>query len=88
MSKTKFTPEPWLLKETSSGGILVERGYLLTGIPKYSNQILPIEDGYLISVAPELYRELEKLVNILEALGHYIDTKSASKVLAKARGEK
>ena len=40
----------------------------------------------LIEAAPDLYNELKKLVNTLDALGHYVDIDSAKTILEKVKG--
>ena len=80
-SIARHTPGPWKIKESANGGAIVERAKNL------SNQILPIEDAFLIAAAPELLEALKTCSNALASLGGKAgeyEVKKAKQAIAKA----
>ena len=77
------TPGPWKLKECMGGGAIIERAANL------SNQILPIEDAYLIAAAPELLEALKAFVdmNPINEKEMFIAVTNAKLAIAKAEGK-
>lgn len=93
--ETKFTPGPWewnLIERDSSwpGLYSAEEHQPLTfGWDGEEGIYLDNKfDSYLISVAPDLYLELENLIELLKLLGAGKATiLRIEKLLSKARGE-
>lgn len=55
---TQYTKGPWKIKDSANEGAIVERTKNL------SNQIVPIEDAFLIAAAPELLEALKALQDL------------------------
>lgn len=107
MSDTKFTPGPWVVDEDSNIdqiavriGTAVESPYCrdvsdlwACDIDESENNDQALANAHLIAAAPELYEELESLLDSLAATPELnlsswgIETDSAKAALAKARGE-
>jgi len=94
MTEAKFTPGPWVVKWRKDNSSIISMGSLTFGPHKQMN--MPFEkywgndeaDACLIAAAPDLYKELENLLDACDQLGvsgGNIDIARA--VLAKARGE-
>lgn len=95
MSKTKFTPGPWVIKPEEVGKSYIRiRGGALGGRFKIANVVKPEYEGArarekeetranaaLIAAAPEMYKFLDDLAN-----GRGTDY-PIEQLLAKARGE-
>lgn len=92
MSGPKWTPGPWEVKKAGScTEIWADRGQVASIDLFPRGSIQADSDAHLIAAAPDLYAALEDLLSAYEEdapQGGYVSTsKSARKVLAKARGE-
>ena len=73
------TPGPWCLVEQESGSHGIQAGAWTVAL------VRSIEDGCLISAAPELLAVLEEAHRFLRKNGY--DMSKVDKVIAKAKGE-
>jgi hypothetical protein len=91
MSDTKFTPGPWLAKQScviSASGEIVTS--CVTGSVKRGNDAEDYATAHLIAAAPELYEALDNLCQLFSVVGHddyRAELYAAEAALAKARGK-
>jgi len=89
----KFTPGPWkwdiVERDKSWPGLYSAETHFPLSFGCDGEEGIYLDnkfDAFLIREAPNLYKELNTLVETLDALGHYIDTGSAKNILKRASG--